>query len=239
MNKITKSVNDFSNGGFMRTFLLKAKHFFKRNIYPITVTMCTVLVLGIITISAYTSIKNNNEVVQQTTNPIIGENEQVTDNPNDDIETGANAENKPSEPAKPVTPKIVFEQPVDNSQILKNYTDSSLIYDKTTDMWCTHQAIDFSAIEGQDVKAVYDGVVVKVESSMMYGTVIYLKVSDELTVVYKGLSSDVQIKEGDQIKKGAVIGKITSFLAEKSDGIHLHLELLKSGKLANINEYFK
>ena len=63
----------------MKTFLLKAKHFFKRNIYPITVGLCTVLVLGIVAISAYTSIKNSNESIF-TDNP--AGNEQ-TDNVND------------------------------------------------------------------------------------------------------------------------------------------------------------
>lgn len=222
----------------MRTFLLKAKHFFKRNIYPITVTMCTVLVLGIITVSAYTSIKKSNEVVTQTNNPIISEDDKPADKTDDNIETGGSGDTQEPEPSKPVVVAIVFDLPFDGAKVMKDYTDSSLVYDATTDMWCTHQAIDFSAIEGQETKAVYDGVVTKVESSMMYGTVVYLKVSNELTVVYKGLASDVSVKEGDQIKKGAVIGKVTSFLAEKSDGIHLHLELLKNDKLANPNEYF-
>ena len=48
----------------MKSFLLKAKHFFKRNIYPITVTLCTALMIAIIAISAYTSIQASNE--QQT-----------------------------------------------------------------------------------------------------------------------------------------------------------------------------
>ena len=222
----------------MRTFLLKAKHFFKRNIYPITVTMCTVLVLGIITVSAYTSIKKSNEVVTQTNNPIISENEQPADSTDDNVQMGGSGNVQDPEPSKPVVQAVVFDLPFENAAIMKNYTDSTLVYDKTTDMWCTHQAVDFSAIEGQEVKAVYDGVVTKIESSMMYGTVVYLKVSNELTVVYKGLGSEVLVKEGDQIKKGAVIGKITSFLAEKADGIHLHLELLKNNKLADPNEYF-
>ena len=57
-------------GEFMRTFLLKAKHFFRRNIYPITITFCTVLILGVISISAYSSIKESNQEITQTNNPI-------------------------------------------------------------------------------------------------------------------------------------------------------------------------
>lgn len=222
----------------MRTFLLKAKHFFRRNIYPITLTVCTVLVLGIITISAYTSIKESNQELAQTNNPVV-ETEQSPEPDDNATETGGSGATTEPEPTKPVVQQIVFDKPLDNSEILKDYTDSTLVYDSTTKLWCTHQGIDFSAIEGQDVKAVYDGVISKVENTMMYGTIVYLKISDELTVVFKGLSSNVQVKEGDSVKKGQVIGKVTSFLAEKADGIHLHLEVLKAEKLANPNEYFK
>lgn len=225
----------------MRTFLLKAKHFFRRNIYPITVTMCTVLVLGIITISAYTSIRNSNEQTTPTTTPIVSDNEPVADEtakPEEPDEPSKPSEDSSQEPSKPVVVSIVFDLPFENATIMKNYTDSTLVYDATTKLWCTHQAIDFVATEGQQVKAVYDGIITKVESSMMYGTVVYLKVSDELMVVYKGLSSDVKVKEGDQLKRGDNIGFVTSFLAEKADGVHLHLELFKNEKLSDPNEYF-
>ena len=87
-------------------------------------------------------------------------------------------------------------------------------------------------------KAVYDGKIIKVESSMMNGTVVYLEVADNLVVTYKGLDSNVLVKEGDEVKKGQDIGKITGFLAEKADGVHLHLELTKDNKLIDPTEYF-
>ncbi len=228
----------------MKIFLLKAKHFLKRNIYPITVSICTVLVLGIISISAYSAIKSNNEqAVVDTNSPIISDGNQSADivGGNDDsgaVDNPNDGGGGTGEVVKPVETKIVFDLPFESANIMKNYTDSNLVYDATTNLWCTHQAIDFSAVEGQEMKAVYDGVISKIESSMMYGTVVYLQVSEDLMVVYRGLISEIQVREGDSIKKGAVIGKITSFLAEKADGIHLHLEVLKNGKLVNPNEYF-
>ncbi len=222
----------------MRIFLLKAKHFFRRNIYPITITFCTVLILGVITISAYASIKESNQEITQTNKPVI-EGEPIQKEEDKGAEMGGAGVTPNPDAIKPVVQQIVFDKPFDNAIVSKDYTDSSLVYDATTKLWCTHQGIDFSAIEGQEIKAVCDGIVSKVESTMMYGTIVYLKVSDELTVVLKGLSSNVQVKEGDSIKKGQIIGKVTSFLAEKAEGIHLHLEVLKSGKLVNPNEYFK
>lgn len=207
----------------MRTFLLKAKHFLKRHIYPITVGLCTILVLGVVSVSAYSAIKKNNQTI-------------VTEGPSN-LEQGTEDGNTDTTPTTGNTP-IIFDLPFEGATVSKEYTDSSLLYDKTTKLWCTHQGIDFGAIEGQVAKAVYDGKISKVESSMMNGTVVYLKISDSLTIVYKGLGSDASVKEGDSVKKGQDLGKITGFLAEQADGIHLHIEALKDGKLADPTEYF-
>ena len=211
----------------MRTFLLKAKHFFKRNIYPITVSFCTVLILTIVTVSAYTSIKNSSDVVVDTNSPST------------DVNSSTNVgDNKEEDKDVSTTETIIFGLPFENATISKEYTDSTLLYDATTKLWCTHQGLDFACKDGQEVKAVFDGKIIKIENSMMSGTVVHLKVSDSLTVVYKGLGSNVSVKEGDVIKKGAKIGRIVGFLAEKADGVHLHLEVLKDKKLVDPTEYF-
>ena len=228
----------------MKTFLLKVKHFCKRNIYPITVSICTVLVLGIVTVSAYTSIKNSggNDVVIETSkndtpkeDNVVNSDDKVNDDSSGEVDNvGQEEESKPT--VSPVP--IIFGLPFENAVVSKEYTDSSLLYDATTKLWCTHQGMDFACEEGKVVVAVYDGKIEKIENSMMYGTVIYLRVSEDLVVVYKGLSSNVKVKEGDSVMKGAELGSITSFLAEKADGVHLHLELIKAGVLSDPNEYF-
>ena len=152
----------------MRIFLLKAKHFIKRNIYPITVSLCTVLVLSIITVSAYTSIKNSNSAIN------VNQSEEKKDT----NEAGNVDDLNQSEPVGS-TETIIFELPFEKATISKEYTDTKLLYDATTKMWCTHQGIDFACDVNQEVKAVYDGKITKIESSMMNGTVVYLKVSDD------------------------------------------------------------
>ena len=219
----------------MRTFFLKLKHFFKRNIYPITVSVCTVLILGIVSVSAYNSIKYIEEVPSQnieTSKPVPEDS--VVDTGTGDVEEEKPEVIKPTVSSEP----IIFMLPFENATVSKQYTDNSLLYDNTTKLWCTHQALDFSCSEGEQVFAIYAGIIEKIENSMMNGTTIYLKVSDELTVVYKGLSSNLKVYEGEKVEKGKVIGTVTSFLAEKADGVHLHLELLKNNKLIDPTEYF-
>lgn len=219
----------------MRAFLLKVKHFFKRNIYPITVSLCTVLILGVVSVSVYNSVKKSDDLpnVNIETSKPAGD---------DIIDTGSdvNEKDETKDPVKPTVSAqpIIFDLPFAGATVSKQYTDTSLIYDNTTKLWCTHQGIDFSCVEGQKVVAVFAGKIEKIENSMMNGTTVYLKINDELTVVYKGLSSNLQVKEGDRIEKGKVIGTVTSFLSEKADGVHLHLELLKKNKLIDPTEYF-
>lgn len=219
----------------MKVFLLKVKHFFKRNIYPITVSLCTVLILGIVSVSAYNSLKKSYDEPNTNIETSKPDRDEI-------IDTGTSGDEKEEKPetVKPTvsTEPIIFDLPFAGAMISKQYTDSSLIYDNTTKLWCTHQGIDFSCEEGKSVVAVYTGKIEKIENSMMNGTTVYLKVSDELTVVYKGLSSSLHVKEGDKVEKGKVIGTVTSFLAEKADGVHLHLELLKKNKLIDPTEYF-
>ena len=223
----------------MRTFLLKAKHFFKRNIYPITVSICTVLVLGIIAISAYSSIKNSgeSEVVVET---VKNEGQKEDEEEKGDVENTGQGGDESKEDFKPIVipETIVFGLPFVGAAISKEYTESSLLYDATTKLWCTHQALDFACENGKKIVAVYGGKIEKIENSMMNGTVVYLRVNDEITVVYKGLSSNVLVKEGDMVTKGQAIGNMASFLAEKADGIHLHLEVVKLGKLVDPTNYF-
>lgn len=216
----------------MKLFFIKAKHFFKRNIYPITVTLCTALMIAIIAISAYTSIQASNE--QQT---IISTN---TDDKNNNQDGKGEQEPEKPDDGKhtSTTDPIIFDLPFENATISKEYADDKLLFDNTTKFWCTHQGLDFACNEGQEVLAVFDGKITKIENSMMNGTVIYVEVSENLTVVYKGLSTDVFVKEGDSVKKGQKLGKVTSMLSEKADGVHLHLELVKDKALINPTEYF-
>lgn len=236
----------------MKIFMLKAKKFIKRNIYPITVSLCTALMIAIISISAISSIKeaSNSNIIDTNQSTNIGDKDENNNgqnggngsgsNNNGGNGTGGNNGENGGEVSKPTgsNDPIIFNLPFENATVSKEYADNKLLYDKTTNFWATHQGLDFACNDGQKVYAIYDGTITKVENSMMNGTVIYLKISDNLTVVYKGLASDIRVKEGDKVKKGQELGKITTMLSEKADGIHLHLELLKDDKLIDPIDYF-
>ena len=101
-----------------------------------------------------------------------------------------------------------------------------------------HQAIDFSATEGEKVLAVYAGTVEKVENSMMDGLCITISHAGGLKSVYKCLSDEAMVKVGDKVSTGQEIGTVSTNLTEKADGIHLHFELYENDKLIDPTPYF-
>lgn len=222
----------------MKSFLLKVKHFFKRNIYPITVSFCTILILTIVTISAYKSIKgvDDQPVIDAPAN--VPMDEPVIDTGK--VDSGKKDDKNENQTIKPTTSSdpIIFDLPFIGATISKNYAEDYHLYDKTTDYWQTHQGLDFACSEGTQIRAVYSGKITKIVNSMMEGTVVYLQISDDLTVVYKGLASNVSVKEGDRVEKGAILGTVVNFLTEKLEGLHLHLELLKKDNIIDPTEYF-
>lgn len=193
-------------------FWRKLQVFVKRNTLALLICTTAVLSVSVIALSAYFSLKG------------------ASDAPGNNI-------TNPSEPVSNNDP-VVFVDPLDNVTIIKNYADDHLLKDETTGIWQTHQAIDFAGGDNMQVKAVYSGVIEKIENSMMDGTIITLKITDKLKVVYKSLSSEVEVTEGDKVKAGDIIGKTGTSVTEKKEGLHLHLEVYEDGKLVDPNNYF-
>lgn len=194
----------------MKKFLKKVKSFIKRNAYALSISACVLLALTLISVTAISvSSPQSGEVV----NP-------VPDVPVSSTET------------------IIFVNPVENATIIKEYAENHLVEDKTSGYWQTHQAIDYLAEVGAKVFAVYNGQVEKIEQSMMDGTVITIKHADGLKTVYRCLSEDVLVSEGEKVVSGQQIGSVCENLLEKADGCHLHFELYKNDELIDPTPYF-
>lgn len=90
-----------------------------------------------------------------------------------------------------------------------------------------HLGIDLDAGAGEDLIAVHDGIVTRMEnSSTGYGSHVYIKVRKDLYIVYAHMiNGSIKVSKGSKIRKGQVIGKQgnTGF----SFGSHLHLEFRK------------
>lgn len=192
-------------------FFRKLKYFFKRNSYAIAVSVCVLLVLTLVSVTALSFVNDGegNNTIEEVPNVPTGSEEVV-----------------------------VFTSPIEGGTITKEYAEDFLLEDSTTGIWQTHQALDYSASEGTKVLAVYDGEVESVENSMMDGLVITIKHAGNLKSVYKCLGDEALVSEGDKVTKGQEIGTVSTNLTEKADGAHLHFELYEGDKLIDPTPYF-
>ena len=93
-----------------------------------------------------------------------------------------------------------------------------------------HKGVDFKAPIGTPVVATADGIVVTAKITKEgygYGNHIVIKHDDHYKTLY-GQLSEMDVKEGDKVKKGQVIGKVGS--SGQSTGPHLHYEVIKNGE---------
>lgn len=89
--------------------------------------------------------------------------------------------------------------------------------------WVTrHTGFDFVAPTGTPVRAVQDGVILKLAWNGAYGRMIILRVSPTITLWYCHLSK-VEVKKGQHVKAGQMIGRVG--MTGNTTGPHLHLEV--------------
>jgi murein DD-endopeptidase MepM/ murein hydrolase activator NlpD len=93
-----------------------------------------------------------------------------------------------------------------------------------------HQGLDISTDKGQPVFATADGTVDSASYTGDYGNLLVLKHDFDLVTRYGHLSA-FNVKPGQTVKRGAVIGYVGS--TGRATGAHLHYEILANGKLIN------
>ena len=98
-----------------------------------------------------------------------------------------------------------------------------------------HQGVDIAAPEGTPVYAAASGKVKIAEERGAWGKLVILEHSDGFSTHYAHLNG-YDVKEGDQVTKGQIIGKVGN--TGQSTGPHLHYEVRKEGTHLNPAEYY-
>ncbi|WP_295385246.1 M23 family metallopeptidase [uncultured Thiodictyon sp.] len=93
-----------------------------------------------------------------------------------------------------------------------------------------HQGVDFAAPSGSPVVAVADGVVAFSGRRHGYGNLIEIRHANGYSTRY-GHNSSNAVHEGEQVRKGQVIGAVGS--TGSATGPHVHFEVLKDGEHEN------
>lgn len=93
-----------------------------------------------------------------------------------------------------------------------------------------HSGIDIRGDEGDPVLSAADGKVSYTGWTNIFGNFILVKHDDDLVSLYGHLSS-INVKKGESVKQGSLIGKVGS--TGRSTGPHLHFEVRKNNVPVN------
>ena len=97
-----------------------------------------------------------------------------------------------------------------------------------------HSGLDFKGRKGDAVKSTADGKVILAGWFQGYGKCVRIRHKNNLETLYGHLSK-INVKEGQMVTSGQIIGKVGS--TGQSTGNHLHYEVRKNGKPVNPRNY--
>ena len=104
-----------------------------------------------------------------------------------------------------------------------DYSMEALSYNQTTRDWRVHDGVDIAAEVGAAVCAAAEGEVFAVYDDETMGMTVVIRHEGGYTTRYASLDTDIDVKAGDQVTAGQVIGKVgNTALLECGIGDHLH-----------------
>lgn len=204
----------------------------KRILYSVVV-----LILCFVTLFTFWKQNNDNDQFLPETNT----SEKTETETRREIEVNTPITNVPDERNDTTTTTeplltVEFAFPLKGSTI-KEFSKNELVKNKTTEDWRIHKGIDIKGASGDRINAIDDGVVTELVHNAIWGTVVTIDHGNGFVAQYYGLRKDSTVKPGDEVKKNGKVGLLDEIPIEKSDGIHLHLELYKDGVAVSPSEY--
>ena len=183
-----------------------------------------VLCAAAIGITSYVTNRNNTEsdtpqsVEAAATQPPLPEDVQA-------VAAEPTAENVQA-PAEPTQPEMLkTTAPLAGKEVF-GYSMEALSYNQTTRDWRTHDGVDIAAEAGTEVVAAADGEVYTTYEDETLGHTVVIRHAQGYTTRYSSLSEDLQVKPGDRVTMGQVIGTVDSTaLVETVLGPHLHFSV--------------
>ncbi|MBQ8782334.1 MAG: M23 family metallopeptidase [Clostridia bacterium] len=203
-------------------------------VYYTVLTVCLLLVVGVsAAIYNYTAHQNNkveNQSTASQTQPVSDEQANVT-------ATGIPKTTESTTVTTTTPPELLpyegeFITPT-KGKVIKDYSNGEMVKSETMSDWRVHNGVDFSASEGEQVLAVQNGTVTAIDKDALWGVSIELTCPGNLKVKYSGLQDNVNVKKGDTVTKGDVIGVAGTLPIETAEGVHIHLETTVNGKIVN------
>lgn len=131
---------------------------------------------------------------------------------------------------KPIVADVGNIMPV-NGEILHEFSNGELVKSETLGVWKTHDGVDVLCDLGTEVKSMSDGVVKEIKDDPLWGIYVAVEQNNGLEVQYCGLAKELNIKAGQEVKQGQILGKTSDTnQCEILMPAHLHFGVKQGGK---------
>ena len=130
------------------------------------------------------------------------------------------------------TPTVTnaWQSPLSEYQVIRPFTDASMLRSESTGLWSVHAGADLAAPQGSPVRAMFSGCVETVSRDDPEGCWISLQHSNGYVTRYSALQMSASFQAGDSVRTGDVIGFVgNTHIGETALGPHLHLEVIHNG----------
>lgn len=134
------------------------------------------------------------------------------------------------------------ERPVKSAEIIMDYSyNTTPVYSKTLNEYSSsHTGIDIKSEKNENVKCIMDGKVKRVYLDDKLGYSVEIDHGNEFYSVYSNLNKNINVKKGQRVNKGDVIGSVgKSANFEIADDYHLHFEVKRDKEYINPNTLYR
>ncbi len=141
-------------------------------------------------------------------------------------------------PATSNTKNTASIMPVENGEVISEFSNGELVKSLTTNAWQTHNGIDISAEVGTEIKCIANGTVSEIANDALWGVVVTVDHGGGLITKYCGLNEALNVQAGETVNLGSALGTLAKNPdIESAEPSHLHFEMLKNGAYVNPLEY--
>lgn len=215
----------------------KAVAFLKRNIYYIIMLLCLAAIATMVTVTLIN--KSNDQDVDVVAPPVEEEEEnEENEEEEEDEEEQVEEEEEEDEDEDVSADPMVFGAPVNDPNIILDYTMSTLVYHKTLNEWSVNNGIRFGGEEGDNVFAAYDGTVESVSYNVLEGNKVVIDHGEGIKSIYYSLNEDNLVTEGETVTKGQTIGTMgITATKQMSEGPNVQFIVTEDEKIIDPYEY--
>ena len=207
-----------------------------RRVKIIYAAVIGVLCITAVVVGIFSAASRNNEPPED--DPTV--NQPPVDDGNNDGDGGNENENgnQPEGEGDKKPDKLTMVSPV-VGEVTKHHSIDTPVFSTTLNEWRVHTGIDISTEESAEVFAAADGTVSRVYNDARFGKTVEITHDGGIVSVYSNLAStDIAVKEGDEVKSGALIGLVgDTSLSELAEEPHLHFGVKVEGVSVNPLDY--